>query len=290
MKLKKKSRWKNRAVFLLALISVLSAAVWGTVWAARRLADIRDVHPIDRLFVVRSIQVGGVSPGRAADVRGVIKKQTNLSLGQLDPEKIQEALMRLPWIKEVQLRKEWPDALVVMVMEREPFAWVEDRAPVRSEKARYRLVDDDGVEMESLGRPAGGFPLVHLASNVSDPGRTRLKAGIQTLKAFEVSGVEPEALEEAVVEVRDPQDVVLHYKGLSLRLGFGDPKEQIRRFLFVKQELLARSPEISEVDLRFPGRLIVRSKIENKQQKYRAAVQTGFVKGEAAPRPYTERR
>jgi cell division septal protein FtsQ len=297
IKIRKKSRLKKRAILILAIGPLLSIAVL-TAW---RFVGVKEVHLFDSIFRIRAVHVEGVSAGRAADVRAVIKKQPAASLPELDTLKIQEMLVRLPWIKEVRLRKEWPDALVVRVVERTPFAWVEDRMPAGSAKGRYRLVDDDGVQMDSLDQAAAGFPIIRLsaAPRVPDPGRTRLKAGIKTLKAFEASGVELEALEEAQVEVRDAQDVLLRYKGLSLRLGFGDPNEQIRRFLILKPELLARAPEISEVDLRFPGRLIVRSKIEDKKGSYRTAIQTGLAaetgrvaqaKGQAAPRVYTERR
>jgi hypothetical protein len=159
-------------------------------------------------------------------------------------------------------------------------------------------VDEDGVELDSLGHPAAGFPVIRLRSapGIPDPGRTRIKAGIQVLKAT-VGGVESEDLTDVVVEVRDAQDVLLRYQGVPLRLGFGDPREQIRRFLFLKSELLAKAPEISEVDLRFPGRLIVRSKAEDRAKKYRAATSVAAeprrvaqTKGEAMPRPYTEGR
>jgi cell division septal protein FtsQ len=268
IRMKKSRRLGRRIILCLATALILSAVVW----AALRLVNRGQLHLSDGLFRIETVQVEGVSAGRAADVRAMIKRQTNLSLRELDLEKIQTALMPLRWVKEVRLRKEWPDALVVRVTERTPLAWVEDRMPAGTEKGHYRLVDEDGVELDALGHPAAGFPVIRLspASNIPDPGQTRLKAGIQVLKAT-VGGVESEDLADIAVEVRDAQDVLLRYQGVPLRLGFGDPREQIRRFLFLKSELLAKAPEISEVDLRFPGRLIVRSKVEEKN-KYRTAI------------------
>jgi cell division septal protein FtsQ len=275
MKMKKTHRLRNQIILYLALALVLSSTVWAGLWLVNR----KEFHFLTGVFHIETVHVEGVSAGRAADVRTILKKQTNLSLHELNLETIQDALIPLRWVKEVRLRKEWPDALVIKLTERTPFVWVENRMPGGSEKGRYRLVDDDGVEMDSLGHPAAGFPVIRLtsASNIPDPDQTGLKAGIHVLQALAVSGVEPEDLTDIAVEVRDAQDVMLRYKGLPLRLGFGDPNEQLRRFMVLKPELLAKAPEISEVDLRFPGRLIVRSKLEVRTKKYRAATQTDLV-------------
>ncbi len=266
---RKKNRRIRRAVLFLAAGLLLCSAVAGVVWAGFRVINIKEVR-LPGIFRIQTVRVEGISEGRAAEVREVIKKQPDAFSNDFTYQKMQQAVARLPWIKEVQFRKEWPDGLVVKVSERTPFAWVEDRG-IASERGRYRLVDEDAVDLDFLGHPAGGFPVIRLGPNRSDPGRGKVTAGILALKAFAAGGIEGGAFGEAEVEVRDPQDVLIRYKGLPLRLGFGDPNEQIRRFLVLQQELLARASEISEVDLRFPGRLIVRSKMEEKNKTYRAA-------------------
>jgi len=269
MKMRRRHRLTRWAI-LCPATALVSATV---VWATLRLVDIKEMHLFDGLFHVQTVQVEGVSGAREADVRAVIEKQLSMSLIELDLERIREALMQLRWVKEVLLRKEWPDALLVKIMERTPLAWIEDRMPIGSKKGHNRLVDEDGVELYALDYPPAGFPVIRLISisDIPDPGQVRLQAGIHVLKAFAASGVESEALADIEVEVRDAQDIRLRYQGLPLRLGFGDPEKQIRRFLFLKPELLAKAPGISEVDLRFPGRLIVRSRIEGRPKSDRAA-------------------
>lgn len=269
MKMRRRRRLARWAILCSAMVLILATVVW----AALRLADIKEIHLFDGLFHVQTIQVEGVSGDREADVRTVIEKQPSVSLLELELERIREELMQLRWVKEVLLRKEWPDALLVKITERAPLAWVEDRMPIGSGKGRYRLVDEDGVELDARDHPTAGFPVIRLSliSNIPDPGQAGLQAGIHLLKAFTDSGAESEALADIEMEVRDAQDIRLRYQGLPLRLGFGDPEKQIRRFLFLKPELLAKAPGISEVDLRFPGRLIVRSRIEDRPKSYRAA-------------------
>ncbi len=280
-------------VILCSAMALGSATV---VWALLRMVDIKEVHLFDDLFRVQKIQVEGISGNRETEARAVIERQPKASLLELDLESIREALLQLRWVREVLLRKEWPDALLVKITERTPLAWVEeqmpseprDLMPVKPGTGRYRLVDEDGVELESLDHPRPGFPVIRLnsISNIPDHGRAGLQAGIHVLKALAASGIGSEALMDIEMEVRGAQDIRLRYQGLPLRLGFGDPQEQIRRFLFLKPGLLAKAPRISEVDLRFPGRLIVRQKVEDRPKEYRAAQ----IKGEAAPRPYTGRR
>ncbi|HXC61317.1 MAG TPA: FtsQ-type POTRA domain-containing protein, partial [Nitrospiria bacterium] len=278
------------------LCSAIVLGLSAIVWAALRLVNMKEVHLFDGLFHVETVRVEGVSTDRAADVRAVIEKQPSVSLRELELEKIREALVQLRWVKEVLLRKEWPDALVVKITERAPLVWVEeqmpsehrDRMPAKQGAGRYRLVDEDGVELESLDHPTAGFPVIRLnsISNIPDSGQAGLQAGIHVLKVLAASGMEAAVLADIEMEVRDAQEIRLRYQGLPLRLGSGDTEKQIRRFLLLKPELLAKASQISEVDLRFPGRLIVKSKA-GFVGAYRRVAQ---IKGEAAPRPYTEGR
>src|ERR1700681_4115823 len=116
----RKRRLGRRVIFCFAIVLGLSAMVW----AALRLVDIKEVHLFDGLFHVQTVRVEGVSTDRAADVRTVIEKKLSVSLHELELEKIRETVVQLPWVKEVLLRKEWPDALVIKITERAPFVWV----------------------------------------------------------------------------------------------------------------------------------------------------------------------
>jgi len=274
-----------------AIALVLAVVVWAGPW----MADIGQDMKKASFFRLRAIQIEGVSRHREADVRTVIEKQPNTSLIGLDLEKLHEALIQLRWAKEVLLRKEWPDTLFVKVTERVPFAWVEDQSPAalanrKSTKPgmeHYRLVDEDGIELESLDHPASDFPVIRWTGLSSAPGhgqdessdsvRGELKAGLTVLKAIAASGIDSKNFAELGMEVRALQeghyDIRVQYQGIQLRLGQADPEGQIRRFLSLKPEFLAEVQRISEMDLRFPGRLIVRSKFEDGTRKYRAVTQ-----------------
>jgi cell division septal protein FtsQ len=277
------------------LCSAIVLILAGVVWIVPRVMNMKLGVEMMGLFQLRAIQIEGVSKDREPDVRAVIEKQQNASLAGLNLEKIREELMQLRWVKEISLRKEWPDALFVKVTERVPFAWVEDRAPAdpgglmsaKPSMGRYRLVDEEGIELESLDYPASGFPVIRWSgvSEIPDPGRTgssrflggELQAGLDVLKALAVSGIGSKNFASLVMEVRDRQDgrcdIRLRYQGLQLRLGTEDLDGQIRRFLSLKPALQAEAHRISEVDLRFPGRLIVRSVKKDKPEKYRAAME-----------------
>jgi cell division septal protein FtsQ len=274
-----------------AIALILAGVVWVAPWVTDRVPDMKKTD----FFQLRAIQIEGVSKGREADVRALIEKQPSTSLVGLDLEKIHEALMQLRWAKEVLLRKEWPDTLYVKVSERVPFAWVEDWAPaglvdrmsIKPGMGHDRLVDEDGIELEFRDHPVSDFPVIrrtglpgvpgHGQGESSDVLQSELKAGLTVLKAFAASGIGSKDFAELAMEVRVLQeghyDIRVQYQGLQLRLGQTDPEEQIRRFISLKPEFLAKAPQISELDLRFPGRLIVRSKVEDRTRKYRAAIQ-----------------
>ena len=104
-------RWKLAGKYFIALALMLSA-----VWAWPKLMDWVN-QPIARVEV-RS----GFNQLQKEDVEKVLAPWLVNRFLFLDLQEMQEVIADMPWVKMVSLKREWPDRLIVSLIEREAIA------------------------------------------------------------------------------------------------------------------------------------------------------------------------
>lgn len=119
-----------------------------------RQVAIRGDRRQDRLSIYRELLSGGTD-----------------SLFLLDPAELRRRLLTLPWVRDAEVRRVWPDTIVVTLVEREP-------AAVWQEAGRYRLLDAAGTELPMLPlEDVAGLPLlVGPGADRAAPGFLRMMA------------------------------------------------------------------------------------------------------------------
>src|SRR5512136_1223369 len=106
------------AVLALALLGVGFAA-----WLARQ--------PV---FAWREVVVGSpLERVRAAHIEAVVRDELTGTFFTMDLDRARAALARVPWVRKVALRRQWPQRLEVDIEEHVPFARWNDNALVNSE-------------------------------------------------------------------------------------------------------------------------------------------------------------
>jgi cell division protein FtsQ len=114
--------------------SVLLAAgallAWGAIaWAVRQ--------PV---FALRQVIVGGsLARTSRAHLETVIREELKGTFFTLNLAEARASLQRVPWVKSVALRRQWPDRLEITVVEHQPLARWNETA----------LVDTDGEEFSA---------------------------------------------------------------------------------------------------------------------------------------------
>jgi hypothetical protein len=208
-----------------------------------------------------------------------------------DPAKLKKAVEAHPWIQSAEVRRVFPDTLVVELKEREP------AAVLRAGGRELLLGEDATVITEASLGSFQGFPVltgVEYAAAMSKSGDTteRLLAGIALANLLSEAGAN-----EMEVDVRTPSDMVAYYEGLRIRFGDGAFEDKVERYRRLAERGLSRfgpsddrgNPEAGEegacafdcnppvaqprrpaqaagkdseveVDLRFQDRIIVRDK------------------------------
>ncbi len=110
------SMWRRRGLIWLATAGVV-AAMTGTFAAVRWLDDPKHLP-------IREVRINGelrhLSP---AHVQQAVLAEATGGFFSVDVDRIRTAVLANPWVREVSVRRVWPDTLVVTVSEQHPLAY-----------------------------------------------------------------------------------------------------------------------------------------------------------------------
>jgi cell division protein FtsQ len=180
---------------------------------------------------VHAVDVTGTDRLDPATVRQVADVPAGAPLATLDTGAVAARLEKLPVVRSVEVQRQWPRTVSIVVHERVP-------AAVQQRGASYALVDRTGVEFDQVDRRPRGLPLV---SAPVDEGAPALRA------ALDVLDVLPPAVAADVKQVRaaSPDDVRLQLsKGRTVVWGSA---ERSARKAAVLAVLLTRKASVYDV-------------------------------------------
>ncbi|MGK5092924.1 FtsQ-type POTRA domain-containing protein [Deltaproteobacteria bacterium TL4] len=203
---------------------------------------------------VRHLRIEGeslLSPLELMQTIGLTPIQT---LGSISPYQAENDLLHHPLVKQVQLRRIFPDTLYLHILEHEPYALVKtqqghylinrEQYPLRKVSSVYALPTLVGVEFSEL---ILGQPLQSL----------HLERGLIFLEEIR----KKYALEDLVseVDVSDPLNLKLHLKEKDTLVYLGQDHYLERMELFKKTypQLKTRYDHITSIDLRYPNKITV---------------------------------
>jgi cell division protein FtsQ len=181
----------------------------------------------------------------AEQIRSAVLPRLGKGFFATDLEDVRHAIGALPWVESVEVRKRWPDTLLVRIYERQPFArWNEDRLISR----QGLVFDAPGADqMGDLPRLRG--PDSRLAEVVSFYAQAR--------KAFE--GRAQLAIVGVSLSERGSWSVTTE-SGAEIVIGDRDQADRrLARFLDVYPQLVAgRRGGFAYADLRYTNGFAIR--------------------------------
>lgn len=217
------SVWLNRGLILVAATVVIAL---GTQ-AYLKLQSI----PVERISVTGTLQ-----HTQTEAVQKMVQPALQGGFLNADLTLLREQLEALPWIYEATVRRRWPNALEIHVVEQLPIArWGEEG-----------FLNHEAVVFQTT-REGSWDALPLLRGEQSDA--HVLMARYQRLEEL----LQPLALQvaELSIDERGQLDAVLE-GGTQLKLGNEEFVERVQRFVAVYQtELEARSEDLERVDLRY---------------------------------------
>src|SRR5438093_13634908 len=141
-----KAGTRRRAFRMLALfIVLLSGAAW--YWIGLRgpaLDTMKLIVWADQFFPIESVEVTEVQKVSRDEVLAILNLEGARGLLSTDPAKVKQSLESHPWIQQAEVRRVFPDTLVVEIKEREPVA-------VLRVGRRGLLLGQDGAVIVEVG-------------------------------------------------------------------------------------------------------------------------------------------
>ena len=197
-------RQLNGLALLVALAAVAMFA-WGAVaWAVRQ--------PV---FALRQVVIESrLVRANPAHIQAVIREELRGTFFTLRLPEARASLQRVPWVKSVALRRQWPDRLQVTLVEHEPLARWTDGALVGTEGEVFAA--DFAGELPQLAGPEGSAALV--AARFREFGAA---LGVRALAIAELR-LSPRGGWQLRTAGKAP---------LTIELGRNEPGERLSRFV-----------------------------------------------------------
>jgi len=227
----RRRRWRVAGA-VLALAALAGVVVW-TVFGSGVLA-------VDR------IEVRGAELLSDATVRRAVDVPVGTPLARVDTAAARARVEDLVEVAEVEVTRSWPDALVVVVRERQAVAVVEVGGRVRG-------MDDTGVVFRDFARRPRELPVVRVG------GRVRDEALVEAARVLDAL---PALLDGAVshVAVRTVDDItVVLQDGRRVVWGSAEESGNKGAVLQVLLDQPATDPPVREYDVSVPGQPTTRS-------------------------------
>ena len=223
------SAWLNRLIILAGSVVVLAAALQAYI----TLQSL----PVKRISVT-----GKLEHTRKDEIQQLIQPALSGGFLNADLALIREQLQGLPWIYEVNVRRRWPSALEIHVVEQLPIArWGEVGFLNHQAQVFQTTREGNWDDLPLLQGPEGTARV--------------LMAGYQRLEEF----LQPLRLEvtELSLDVRGQLEATLEGDTRVL-LGQDEFVERVKRLVALYQgELAGRRAEVARVDLRYESGLAV---------------------------------
>ncbi|TCP15143.1 cell division protein FtsQ [Crenobacter luteus] len=192
-------------------------------------------------FPVKKIQIDGalrkVTPEQ---LKYIAAHELSGTFFTLDIDKTRAAFEKLPWVREAQVRRRWPDTLEISVVEHEAMARWGGSGLISTQSVWFDAASD------------AKLPVFY-----GPPGSEKEMGAMlgQLRAALAPSGLKPEVL---TLSARRAWRVELD-NGVKLELGRGDVLARAERFArHWKGSLAALGYRIETVDMRYPNGFAVR--------------------------------
>src|SRR5690606_2194050 len=203
----------------LPLVAVVQGWIGAERWPLRTLRINDDLQQVD-----------------PAAVRKAVLPYAQAGFFAVPLDEVREAVVRLPWVDEVEVSKRWPDVLDVRVSEHRPFARWGDGSLL---SLQGRVFPADGIE------PSQALPLLHgPEGRVAEVMELYREAG----ELFAPTGYGVRAL---LLDSRGSWAMVLS-NGTEVVVGSQQARTRMARFARLLPQLLHQKQRpLSRADLRY---------------------------------------
>ena len=228
------------------------------------------------IFPMRHVEVQGNLHYITRDqIKLITDKHLQGNFFTLDLNKTKDAFEKLPWAREVSLRRRWPDKLEVTIKEHQAMARWGNLALVNIQGELFHAAIDSELPVFY----ANGNFVLEVALNYADFSRTLQDSGLKIEQlslsprhAWKIKVTKNKVIKEADSASRilptvspaitvEPKEAPVE---MAIELGRDKPLERLHRFVSAYKEGLSKSNlNIAYVDLRYPNGFALMAKTPN---------------------------
>ncbi len=231
---------------------------------AGRPADI-----VARLFGfgVSVVAISGQTELQNAEILDASGVTSRDSVLFLDAQAVRQRIKEMPLVREATVRKLYPDQLVIAITERVPYAlWQYD--------GEVSVIAADGKAIDQMRDQR----FTRLPFVVGEGANARVS---EYLKITEAAGDFKARISAGVLVGQRRWNLKLS-NGVDVRLPETDPEAAIARLAVLSRSAKLPEKDISIIDMRMPGRIVVRVSEEAAAQRLEARSKKTKPKGGAA--------
>jgi cell division protein FtsQ len=202
----------------------------------------------ERTFLIKNILISGNYHLEEEEIKSVLNIRSGENLSRLSFDELETRLKRLPWIKKVSLRKQFPSILMINIEEAVPKALL-------SFGRHLFLIDSGGNILEEIiGKGTSFLPVITGINPEKDRGSV-----LEALKLIDALS-EKNILsgKESVEIMLSSHGLVMNVDGESIKVGYGEYREKLERWKELEPEIRKKNINIDYVDLRFKDKVIVK--------------------------------
>lgn len=250
----KKNIWKERFVlgFKCFIILAIALPMLFGVYTFLKFIGSSDT------FCTKEIIISGTKRIPIEQIRKTIGIKQKEKIYKLDIVAIKEAIKKNALVKDVVVRRQLPDRLIINLTERAPFAIIKES------DNKYYEMDIDAVVISKLDSLEGAtIPIIEGVKEPKQtftPGQqldsTRVNKAISILKTVFVSDI-VKYFNIVRINVGNIRQVVLFTdKNIEIQLGNDDIEKKLNKLVILLNERRQDIKDSSYIDLRFGGVII----------------------------------
>jgi cell division protein FtsQ len=226
--------FRNVAVFIVIFATAICIYIY--------LRPIRSVLPIKHVVFTGNKHLTD------DELMVLVGVHLNDSLITVSNKKVSQRLLKSPWIISVNVRKQFPDTLSMVIDEAVPFALLDMNS-------HLFLMDEKGKLLEELK----GDSIPFLPVITGDPFRESegFSEAINLVRLMNGKGFSSER-DHIDIIARKPHELTVTVDGTVVKMGSGRFEEKLERLIELEDEIKDKGIPVDYIDLRFVGKAIVK--------------------------------
>lgn len=203
------------------------------------------------LFPVKEVVFSGNKHLTDSELKAMMGLKENESLIGLSSRELGAVLLKSPWVRAVNFRKDFPHRFLVKIEEAMPFALLEMNG-------RTFFVDDKGNLLEEI--KSDSIPFLPIISGDPFKNKNSFSEALNLVKVMKGKGFinMKDRIEIIMPHGSGPEDISMQIDGTLIRIGYGEYEEKLERLLELEDEIKRRGIPVDYIDLRFANRVVVK--------------------------------